>query len=85
MLLVGCETNICEQTRHHSERLFFLCRCVCFQNKVSVFTRLYHDRSIDALAHTPAHSTASAAIIQTNPLTDPSCCSLNGVQSVFWA
>lgn len=33
----------------------------------------------------PRTSTASAVIIQTNPLTDPSCCSLNGVQSVFWA
>lgn len=45
-----------------------------------------HTRACEpARAHTPTHFTASAVIIQTNPLTDPSCCSLNGVQSVFWA
>lgn len=48
------------------------CVCVC----VYVYARS-HSR--------PRTSTASAVIIQTNPLTDPSCCSLNGVQSVFWA
>lgn len=36
-------------------------------------------------AHAPPHNLASTVIIQTNPLTDPSCCSLNAVQSVFWA
>lgn len=58
------------------------------------FTRFQYDSSntlthshacASVRAHTPPHITASAVIIQTNPLTDPSCCSLNGVQSVFWA